>query len=265
MSTLRRGFRRATSPLACLAVALAFVACSKDSDHGAAEQVGAPEVPAAPAAGRMGTAKIFGRVRFQGAAPEPSMIRMSADPYCAKVNEDAPQSATMRVGADGALPDVFVYVSQGLDQGVYAPPSSPVVLDQIKCAYDPKVFGIQVGQPLEIRNDDQTLHNVHAMPRKSDGFNIGMPMKGMTVVRKFTAPEVLVRIKCDVHPWMAAFAGVVAHPFYAVTGGDGSYEIDGLPAGEYSVEAVHYGLGGLVHRVELADGGTATADFSFSD
>jgi hypothetical protein len=124
---------------------------------------------------------------------------------------------------------------------------------------------VQVGQAFEIRNSDETLHNVHAMPETSEGFNIGMPHKGMSAVRKFATPEVLVRIKCDVHPWMAAYVGVVPHPFHAVSGEDGTYEIANLPAGQYTVEAVHYDLGGHVEKITVADGGEAKADFRFSD
>ena len=248
-----------------LAAALLVGGCSREE----AEQ------PTAPAAGGISAKKpydpatstgvITGRVVYPGDVPEPRVIRMDADPYCAQANVGAAARAAYQVGSDGALGEAFVYVSSGVEQYTFEVPDEAVVLDQQKCSYSPKVIGVRVGQPLEIRNSDATLHNVHALPQKADGFNIGMPTKGMSAVRKFSKPEVLVRVKCDVHPWMEAFVGVVEHPFFSITGADGTYRLTGLPAGEYTVTAFHYALGGNVRKVTIEQGGEATADFQFSD
>ena len=120
-----------------------------------------------------------------------------------------------------------------------------------------------VGQELEIRNSDATLHNVHALPTASKPFNNAMPMKGMTIKRKFTAPEVMVRVKCDVHPWMAAYIGVLPHPFFAVSGEDGAFTIANVPPGTYTIEAWHEKMGTQTASVTVADGAAATADFTF--
>jgi plastocyanin len=242
---------------ALLMAALATYACGREEQ--AVDSAAAPTTPPPS-----GTARISGRVTFDGNVPEQAPVSMNADPYCARANEARERSVSLRVGADGALGDVFVYVSKGVDAR-YPAPDRRAVLDQRACVYAPKVIGLQVGQPLEIRNSDDTLHNVHALAQKSGGFNVGMPHRGMTTVRKFTAPEVLVRIKCDVHPWMAAYAGVVAHPFYAVTAEDGAYALEGLPAGTYTISAVHHDLGGQVRDVTVTDGAAAAADFRFSD
>jgi plastocyanin len=210
------------------------------------------------------TGAVIGRVKFEGTPPPPTVIQMSADPYCAQVNGGGVKRESVEVGKDGGLRDVFVYVKSGLGNVRYEPPTEPAVLDQVRCMYRPTVLGVQVGQPLTIRNSDKTLHNVHALPDKSSGFNIGMPSKGMTATRKFSEPEVLVRIKCDVHPWMEAYVGVVDNPFFAVTHVSGQYRIGGLPPGTYTIEAVHPKLGRRSREVTVAAGEEVGANFSFS-
>jgi plastocyanin len=117
-------------------------------------------------------------------------------------------------------------------------------------------------QPLKIRNDDDTLHNVHAMPTKSKEFNIGQPNKGMETTRTFASPEVMVKFKCDVHPWMAAYVGVLDHPFFATTGEDGSFTIKDLPPGTYEIVAWHEKLGEQTAKVTVADA-PVTQEFTF--
>ncbi len=121
-----------------------------------------------------------------------------------------------------------------------------------------------VGQKLVIRNSDPTLHNVHALPSKNEEFNQGQPFQGMELEKTFDQPEVMVRFKCDVHPWMSSYMGVLNHPFFAVSGADGSFSIDGLPAGDYEVEAWHEELGAKTMSVSVAADGTAAANFDFS-
>ena len=159
---------------------------------------------------------------------------------------------------------MLVYVKTGLAETKFEPSAAAVVLDQRGCRYDPGVIALQVGQRFEIRNSDATLHNVHSLPSNSRGFNIGMPNKDMSAVRKFEASEVFVRIKCDVHPWMATYVGVVDHPFFAVTQGDGNFELRGLPAGDYTIEAAHPTLGVRTGTVSVADDAPATLAFKFS-
>jgi hypothetical protein len=126
------------------------------------------------------------------------------------------------------------------------------------------VIGIQVGQPLEIVNSDETLHNIHAMPKKNKEFNIGQPVKGLKTQRTFDVAEVMIPFKCDVHKWMNSYAGVLEHPFFAVTGADGSFSIDGVPPGTYTVEAWHEQLGTKEMSVTVAESATAEANFSFA-
>jgi hypothetical protein len=129
--------------------------------------------------------------------------------------------------------------------------------------YTPRVFGMQAKQPLKIKNDDDTLHNVHALPTKSKEFNIGQPNKGMETTRTFAEPEVMVKFKCDVHPWMAAYVGVLPHPFFSTTGADGAFAIKGLPAGTYEIEAWHEKYGTQTQKITVADGEAKALAFTF--
>ncbi len=252
--------------VAAVVLAVACGCAEKEENAPSASSVqsasGKPDVAVEPPQGK---GAVVGRVEYTGDPPAPVRVRMNADPYCSRANEGREPLPPFRVDALGNLADVVVYVREGLEHYRYSPPAQPVVLDQQACRYVPEVVALQVGQPLEIRNSDETLHNVHAMPTVNSGFNIGMPRPGMTSLRKFSKPEVFVRIKCDVHPWMAAFVAVLANPYYAVTGEDGKFEIRGLPPGEYVIEAAHYALGKIAQRVKVRDDVPVSLKFRFSD
>jgi plastocyanin len=172
-------------------------------------------------------------------------------------------SEVVLVGPGNGLQNVFVYVKDGLGDRTFPAPQTPVVLDQKGCKYMPHVFGVQVGQTVEILNSDPTLHNVHAVPKVNAEFNFGQPAGVPKATRTFEKPEVMVPFRCDVHGWMAAFGGVVAHPFFAVTAQDGSYEIKGLPAGTYTLEAWHERFGVQTQTVTVDGTASATAPFAF--
>jgi hypothetical protein len=217
---------------------------------------GAPPKALAPIADRSGSGELQGHVRFHGTPPgdvaRPSKL---AFPECSRFG---PAASTLRLAADGAVADAFVWVKTGLPEGREPIPSEPVVLDQRGCEFVPRVFGVQVGQPVEIRNSDPFLHNTHAF---AGGFNVPLPTQGAKVTRSFPRPEVPAVIGCDVHGWMRAYAGVVPHRFYAVTGEDGAFDIRGLPPGHFGVEVWQERLGRRAAEVDLGDGGLATLDF----
>jgi plastocyanin len=229
---------------------------SQPEDGGSASAP-ASEAPPTP----IGASTISGSVKLEGTPPEARVIRMSSDPLC--MPEGPTLSEVVVVGPGNGLQNVFVYVKDGLGDRRFAAPKTPVVLDQKGCKYMPHVFGVQVGQPVQILNSDQTLHNVHAVPKANQEFNFGQPLKGMTTTRTFDKPEVMVPFKCDVHGWMAAYGGVVPHPFFAVTTSDGSFEIKGLPAGTYTIEAWHERFGPQTQQVTVDGTGAGTADFSY--
>jgi plastocyanin len=251
--------------IAPLALSLLAAACG---GGGGGEPAGTAETkPAAaetaPAFDPTKAGSIAGKVTLEGAAPAAEPIQMAADPNCARLHATPVTTEFVVVGEGGGLANGFVYLKSGV-QSSFPPPSDPVVLDQQGCIYHPHVIGIQVGQPLEILNSDETLHNIHAMPKKNKEFNIGQPVKGLKTQKSFDTAEVMVPFKCDVHKWMNSYAGVLDHPFFAVTGPDGTFKIDGVPPGSYVVEVWHEKFGTKEMNVTVAEKAAAEANFSFS-
>jgi plastocyanin len=158
---------------------------------------------------------------------------------------------------------VFVYVKAGLEGKKFPAPSTPVEITQQGCEYHPHVFGIQVGQKLLIKNEDPTLHNIHARATVNSEFNVGQPNKGMSTTKSFDKVEVMLPFRCDVHNWMNAFAGVLDHPYYAVTGDDGSFKIANLPPGTYTLVAWQEKLGTQTATITVAAKDTKEAAFTF--
>jgi hypothetical protein len=230
----------------------------------------APAESAAPAAESGGTkvdestaGNVNGRIVFEGAAPKNDPIKMSSDPVCLREAKGQQVQEFFVVGDGGALQNVFVYVKEGLGNFAFDVPAEAVKLDQQGCRYHPHVFGIRVGQPLEIINSDPTLHNIHALPKVNQEFNTGQPIQGMKTPHTFTAREVMVPFKCDVHGWMNAYAGVLDHPYFAVSGADGKFELKTLPPGSYVIEAWHEKLGAQTQNVTVGQKETKEITFTF--
>lgn len=216
---------------------------------------------AVPAGRSIGSASIDGRVAYEGAPPPRRPIKMSGEASCRRPGSEA-LSEDVIVGPDGGLGNVYVHVVSGLGDRVFAPPPGPALMDQKGCVFVPHVLDVQVNQVIVFANSDPVLHNVHTGGGKNRGFNISMSGKGRTVRRFFPAPEI-IRIRCDLHAWMAAYIAVESHPFHRVTGDDGWYSLKGLPAGEYIVEAWHEKLGSRRQTVNLSDGESGRLDFIF--
>jgi hypothetical protein len=247
-----------------------LVACGgTEPGGGASSAPTAPKAdaaaPAAAPAAAAGSASVSGKITFDGTVPPAEKVKLNADPKCAAMHKEGLERWQLHV-KDGALADVLVYVKSGA-KGPYPAPTEPVLLDQKGCDYSPHMVVMRAGQPLKIRNSDDTLHNIHPRPSANSEFNIGQPKQGMESVREgekgFTKPEVMIPVGCDVHPWMRAYISVFDHPFFAVTKEDGTFEIKGLPAGEYEIEAFHGKLKGQTQKVTLKDGEAAKADFTF--
>ena len=249
------------------ALAVATAACGGGSSNTAATPGAAPA--GAPAGGGQKvdpatTGTVTGTVSLDGTAPKNEAIKMNADPVCLREAKGTQTQETYMVGSDGkSLANVFVYVKDGLGNYVFDTPTDSAKIDQKECRYHPHVFGMRVGQPLEILNSDPTLHNIHAMPKANQEFNNGQPIQGMKMTHTFTAKEVMVPFKCDVHGWMNAYVGVLDHPYYAVTKDDGKFELKDLPAGTYTIEAWHEKLGTQTSSVTIAAKETKDVPFTF--
>jgi hypothetical protein len=205
---------------------------------------------------------VKGVVSLEGTAPKNEPIKMNADPVCVKANTTPQFQETYSV-ENGKLANVFVYVKDGLGNYVFDPPTEMAKIDQMNCRYHPHVFGVRVNQPITIINSDDTLHNIHALPKNNSEFNNGQPIKGMTMNHVFTAKEVMVPFKCDVHGWMNAYVGVLDHPYFMTTGKDGSFELKGLPPGTYTIEAWHEKLGPMTQSVTVGAKETKEVNFAF--
>ncbi len=231
---------------------------------GGAKDEASSEAPAAEstaaAAPAADAGSVNGSVTFAGADTD-TPIAMDADPVCAGLHT-TPVDTNEIAAKDGKLGNVFVYVKSGLT-GSYPAPAEKKELDQVGCQYSPRVQGIQVGQALIIKNTDATLHNVHALPKSNAEFNQAQPQGLPPFEKTFDKAEVPVHFKCDVHPWMNAYVAAVDNPFYAVSGDDGSFSIDKLPPGTYTLEAWHEKLGTKTQEVTIAPNQKVDVTFAF--
>jgi plastocyanin len=246
--------------ITALCALLALAACSKKEDQSsntAAEQQ-APAAPAATPIDPATVATISGKVKFDGAAPKGSKIDMSQDPACKGTNE-----AENIVVNGGDLANVFVYVKDGLGNRTFDVPTTPVVLNQSGCKYHPHVLGVMAGQTVQIKNDDQTTHNIHPTPKDNREWNESQPPSSPAIEKNFAREEIMLPVKCNQHPWMKMYINVVKSPFYAVTDKDGKYEIKGLPPGDYTLAFVQEKLGEQDQKVTVAAKESKTVDQSF--
>jgi plastocyanin len=203
-------------------------------------------------------ATVSGTVKFDGAPPKAGKIDMSQDPACKGMNE-----AETVVVDGGDLANVFVYVKDGLGNRAFDVPKDPVVLDQSGCKYHPHVLGVMAGQTVQIKNDDQTTHNIHPTPKDNREWNESQPPSSAALEKNFAREEIMLPVKCNQHPWMKMYINVVKNPFYAVTDKSGKYEIKGLPPGDYTIAFVHEKLGEQDQKITVAPKDSKTVDQSF--
>jgi len=216
---------------------------------------------------------VTGVVAYNGTPPAPKKIATDADPVCGKANPNLSTEDT--VVKDGKLANVFVYIKDGttadgtkVGDYTYETPTEPVTLDQKGCHYVPHVLGIQVNQKLKVVNSDPTQHNIHPTPKVNEEWNKTQPNGAAPIEKAFTRAEVLIPVKCNQHPWMKSYIGVLKHPFFAVSGEDGSFTIKGVPPGKYTVVAWHEGGANGTEKtmsVTVPAKGAAKADFAFGE
>jgi len=244
-------------------------ACSKSegpSGPAANESAGA-----GPYSGPTGT--VSGVISFTGTPPAPKKIDTAADPVCGQANPNLTTEDT--VVKDGKLANVFVYIqeSTGAVEGgkkltdyTWATPTTAVQLDHNGCHYRPHILGVQTNQKINITNSDHTQHNIHWTPKQNPEWNQSQPNGAPPIEKSFNRAEVLVPVKCNQHPWMRAYIGVMRTPFFSVSGENGAFEIKNVPAGKYTVIAWREGgTAGTEQKMEVTvpANGSAKADFSF--
>jgi len=254
-----------------LVIALSLLAlgsaCSKSAETPPAGSGSAEN--AAPYSGPTGT--IAGVVSYDGAPPAPTKIDTTADAACGKANPNLMTDHT--IVTDGKLANTFVYIKEGTVEGgkkigdyAWSTPTTAVQLDQKGCHYNPHVFGVQTNQKISITNSDQTQHNIHWIPKTNPEWNQSQPNGAPAIEKSFARSEVIIPVKCNQHPWMKAYIGVLKTPFYSVSGTNGAYEIKGVPPGKYTVVAWREGgADGTTKTFEVTvpANGAGKADFSF--
>src|SRR5215472_5861811 len=246
-------------------MAVAIAGCGgKEKENESTSQ----PAPAAPTAGKtvdQSTAgSVSGTVTLAGTAPAAKPINMSAEPYCQKSHTSPVVPPEVVTGDKGALADVVIYVKDGLSADyTFTPPSTAIPLDQKGCMYDPHVIAVMTGQNIEVKNDDQTTHNIHPMPKDNREWNKSQPPGAAPISDSFARAENAIPVKCNVHPWMKSYIFVFKNPYYAVTTKDGKFELKGLPPGTYTIEAWQEKYGTQDQTVTVPAKGNATAAFTF--
>jgi len=206
---------------------------------------------------------ITGVVKLTGTAPaEKTITPLKDDPQCGKLQTETPTTHFYTVGAGGELADVIISV-EGISGKSTGAGASAALLDQKGCTYVPQILAVQTGQKIIVKNSDPVLHNVHDQPAASPGNaerNEAQMSGAPDIAFSFTKPEMFLKFKCDVHPWMFAWVSVFDHPYYAVSGKDGSFKIANVPPGKYTIKAAHRKAGVVTQEVEVKDSG-ATVKF----
>jgi plastocyanin len=224
--------------------------------------------PSRPAASDVkpasGTAALVGVVRFNGEPPKRKPINFGPEKKCHEGHEgNPPLDETLVVSSNREVQWVTVRIA-GKVPGNFAPPTQPAVLDQKGCVFLPHVLTVMSGQAIEVRNSDPVLHNVRCEATLNPGFNRNLPKPGDAMTVKFDTPEMGLKLKCDVHFWMAGVIHVMPHPFFAVTGADGTFTINNVPPGTHKLEAWHEKLGKLTQDVTVKEGESKTVEFVFN-
>src|ERR1017187_7508635 len=210
------------------------------------------------------TGGITGKVYFHGTPPQLRPILMDKDPVCASEQSGTVLPEDGRVNTNGTLPNAFVYVEKGPANLSAAVPATQVTLTQNGCVYEPHVLGIVVGQTLQVVTSDPTTHNIHVMPKGSRSWNVTQQPGSQPITSKFSHPEIMVPVRCNIHPWMEAYIGVVSNPYFAVTGNDGSFQIQGLPPGDYTLDVWVASFGTQQRQITVRPGEKASIDFAFT-
>ncbi|MFZ3216788.1 MAG: carboxypeptidase regulatory-like domain-containing protein [Candidatus Acidiferrales bacterium] len=255
----QRSFHLALASL----LAVALIGCGSKESNQTAEQ------PAAPAAaGKTVDAStagtVTGKVTLEGKPDREKAINMSAEPYCQKANPSPVIPPTVVVNDKGDLENVVIYVKDGLGDYVFTTPTAAVPLAQKDCMYSPHIIALMAGQNFEVKNEDQTTHNIHPMPKDNREWNKSQAPGTSPIDESFARPELAIPVKCNVHPWMKSYIFVFKNPYYAITGKDGSFELKDLPPGTYTIEAWQEKYGTQDQTVTIGPKESKSVDFKFN-
>ena len=207
---------------------------------------------------------VAGEVHFAGPVPPQTALALARWPECTAQHSGPIHAGDVLVRDDGRVENALVSVKEGLGERVFAAPDTPLVIDQQGCFFVPRVAAAQVGQPVRFLNSDALLHNVRGVPQRSEGWNVSLSTKGASWMTSVPTAEPVIAIKCDIHPWMVAYLGVFAHPYFAVTGPDGRFTLENLPPGSYVIEAWHERFGTRTAKVSLVAKEAKTIVFTFA-
>ncbi|HXY04511.1 MAG TPA: carboxypeptidase regulatory-like domain-containing protein [Terriglobales bacterium] len=207
-------------------------------------------------------ASVRGTVKIEGAVPKPKPINMAADPGCAKQHSAPVLTQEVITDGKGDLQNVVVFISDGLGDRTFDPPTQPMEVKQKGCMYEPHVLALQANQPVDVTNDDPTTHNIHPLPANNREWNKA-EIPGSKIEESFPRPEIAIPVKCNVHPWMRGYVAVFKHPYFAVTGKDGSFSLNNLPPGTYTIQAWHEKLGTASQQITIGANESKNIDFVF--
>jgi plastocyanin len=248
--------------LAVLAlVALGAASCGKkepteESASSAAQPAAQPVDPATA-----GT--ITGTIKLDGPAPKAKRINMASDPACSSAHPGGASDEEVVADASGDLANVIVYVKEGLGNRTFDAPKDSVTIDQHGCMYSPHVLAVMAGQPLSVKNSDQTTHNIHPVPANNREWNKSQTPGSPDIQEVFGREEVAIPVKCNVHPWMKSYIAVFKHPYFQVTGAKGTFELKNLPPGTYTIEAWQEKFGTVSQSVTVGPKESKAVNLTF--
>jgi Carboxypeptidase regulatory-like domain len=208
---------------------------------------------------------VSGTIHFKGKRPAPKLIDMSEEPACVEAHHGKAYDESLVVSKSGGLGNAFIYVKNGLEGKTFAIPPTSVTIDQNGCWFRPRIIGLQTGQFLQVINSDPVTHNIHPMAEVNREWNHSQGSGDPPIMRKFIKPEIMIKVKCNIHSWMHAFIGVLDHLYFAVSNDDGTFEIKNLPPGTYTIAVWQEKLGTQEQQLTVAPGGKAEANFTFKE